>query len=87
MTYNGWTNHETWCVNLWLSNDEWAYDECRSLIARSTTDYDARQVLREYTEQLVLGDNPGASLATDLLISSLESVDWQEIVDALREEE
>lgn len=19
--YNGWTNYETWCVNLWMSND------------------------------------------------------------------
>jgi hypothetical protein len=24
-TYNGWTNYETWCVNLWLSNEEPSY--------------------------------------------------------------
>ena len=23
--YNGWPNHETWVVNLWLSNDEPIY--------------------------------------------------------------
>ena len=23
--YNGWTNHSTWCVNLWLGNEEWSY--------------------------------------------------------------
>lgn len=24
-TYNGWTNYETWCMNLWLSNEEPSY--------------------------------------------------------------
>jgi hypothetical protein len=23
--YNGWTNYETWCVNLWLNNDQGSY--------------------------------------------------------------
>ena len=25
-TYNGWTNYETWLVNLWMSNDEGSYN-------------------------------------------------------------
>lgn len=33
--YNGWTNYETWCVNLWIDSEEWSQrywneqaDEC-----------------------------------------------------------
>ena len=25
-TYNGWTNYETWAVNLWLENSQGSYD-------------------------------------------------------------
>lgn len=31
-TYNGWTNYETWLVNLWLTNDEGSYDVVRETV-------------------------------------------------------
>src|SRR3990172_552402 len=34
-TYNGWTNYETWCVHLWLTNDEGTYKFCRGLARRA----------------------------------------------------
>lgn len=28
-TYNGWTNYETWVVNLWMTNEEGSYNYYR----------------------------------------------------------
>lgn len=30
-TYNGWTNYETWVVNLWMDNSEGSYDYWREV--------------------------------------------------------
>ena len=32
-TYNGWSNWETWCANLWLENDEGTYDMVRETVS------------------------------------------------------
>lgn len=37
-SYNGWSNYETWCVHLWLSNDEGTYRHCRSLARGATNE-------------------------------------------------
>ena len=29
MSYNGWTNYETWNVALWMGNDEGLYNHAR----------------------------------------------------------
>lgn len=32
-SYNGWTNRETWALNLWLSNDQGLYEMTRERVA------------------------------------------------------
>lgn len=32
-TYNGWTNYETWLVDIWLSNDEGTWDMLADLVS------------------------------------------------------
>lgn len=41
-TYNGWTNYETWVVNLWMDNDEGSYDYWRT-IAKHIYDTQAKE--------------------------------------------
>ena len=36
--YNGWENWETWCVHLWLTNDEGTYDLTRETVAAAVAD-------------------------------------------------
>lgn len=83
--YNGWTNWETWCVNLWLDN-EYGYAGLEETIAGDTNRYAAGDMLKEYAEQIVYGDDDApASLATDLVNGSLSEVNWEEIADSVRD--
>jgi hypothetical protein len=89
-TYEGWPNRETWAVNLWLNNEEQLYNEVREIVRgeppQVSSGYEAGKALAEYVEQMALGDDPGASLATDLLIGALARVEWDGIVEGFRED-
>lgn len=94
--YNGWKNYPTWCVNLWLSNDEGLYNETRTLCAEARDDVDETDptftVQENWRANVVqrlkdwvtneLAPDLGATFAADLLGYALGEVDWYELADA-----
>jgi hypothetical protein len=100
-TYNGWTNYETWLVNLWMDNEpgsqEFFRETAREYLSTATADdvwskseharFHFADWLKDYHE-----DNrpelPG--VYGDLLGGALGSVNWSEIarhyIEAIEEE-
>lgn len=94
--YNGWSNYETWCVNLWLTNDSGSADWLEETAIEALKDADgdrddARDALAQTLEQLhddALADRfPELSRGKggvfgDLLGAAMSAVDWREIAEA-----
>jgi hypothetical protein len=76
--YNGWKNHETWCVNLWLTNEPSTERDLRMLAQKPWTVYHRGDALKEYVNAMAPIDD--ANMFTDLLRSALRNVDWREII-------
>lgn len=77
-TYNGWTNYETWRVNLEIF-DGFEKEEMFDLTLDA---WDLGQVLQDYAEEVVVTgiQNPNApSLALDYAMAFLSAVNWYEI--------
>jgi hypothetical protein len=85
MAYNGWTNYETWCVNLWLENEPGTYEDKRDIIRRESDQRDASKALQSYVEDMM--PDLGASLWSDMLTAAFSEVDWDEIVENAWSEE
>lgn len=83
--YNGWRNYETWCVHLWITNEETLYNLYRGMAVQAKDVYGAAEAIKE----TVIKANPleGASMYVDLCGAALSSVDWDEIAEALRSNE
>lgn len=80
--YNGWTNRETWVVNLWLTNDECYYEELRSIVRNFDSDEQAAEI-EQYAYWII--DVDKFSMTSDLLSTSLGRINWHEIVESNRE--
>jgi len=94
MSYNGWSNYETWNVALWIDNEEGSYNERMDATSRAWENtnaedkpeersLDARIELAEVLEDWVseMEPNLGASMWADLLGKAVAQVDWHEIAD------
>ena len=79
-TYNGWSNRETWVVNLWLTNDEATYNAVRGMTADEIEAF----IDDLYFEGGVYCDKglPSGFIA-DLVNSALAHVDWDEIAESV----
>lgn len=85
--YNGWSNRETWLVNLWYGHD------IASMLAEDERndefgigENEAEELVRHIVEESeVLSQPPTNGLLADFLEGCWSKVNWREIADALNE--
>ena len=75
--YNGWTNYETWLVNLEMGITDYP----QAFEARNLDDLIVE--LRDYAEYVLESDN---TLATNFVNIILSKVDWREIAEVVLEQ-
>lgn len=84
-TYQGWSNRETWCVALWLNNEQALQEGAR---AACNTDgemiHEAAQSLEDYVDDL-LEDEALKGMMVDIVNCALARVNWPEIATTFRE--
>lgn len=71
-TYNGWTNYQTWRVQLEIFDGMEIYEEM------------SREDVKDYAEQII-EDTSSPGLARDYALAFLSDVDWDEIADNLND--
>ena len=85
--YNGWTNYETWAVNLWLTNERGDYEFFK---AAAQTCFEA---MEDHPDYFTPSEHARYKLASqmketyqDLLNAALSEVNWNEIANGFLEE-
>ena len=74
-TYNGWTNYQTWLVNLWLEE----------IIPYNDTPENVRYIIEDYIGESYLTPNSG--LLGDMVQHFLSEVNYHEIADNYKQED
>jgi hypothetical protein len=93
LTYNGWTNYETWVVNLWLTNDSGSVDYLNEMARDCLThlDGDKNDAIWELAKRIEENHDefkPEANgVFADLLNHALGCVNWREIAQYIIDEE
>ena len=83
-TYNGWSNRETWMVNLWMSNEELYYYMFRDILRDYDSTFEQAEKLESYVRYMAESAAVDG-LAGDMLNTALGRVDWLSIVESNQE--
>ena len=100
MAYGNFSNHPTWLVHLWMTNESDSYLESITLTMEAiegtcsseylTHQEEAERMLASVLEDSIDGqcfsELEGCSLASDLLSSAISEVNWNQIARVLIEE-
>lgn len=74
--YNGWSNHETWLVNVWFGDD--LANETEERIEEERLDDWTASEVREWVEERDM-EEPLDGFRADLFTSAMSAVDWWEL--------
>lgn len=80
MSYNGWTNKETWLVNLWLGDyiqESLAESDCRDK-------YDAAAWIRDLVEEFcdsLNGNSVESGFLVDIFNCAFGEINWRELAE------
>ncbi len=79
--YNGWTNYETWLVNMW-------YGDIFNDMAENGETVDA-EYIQYFVEEMLESDGalPQYGFAADIMNAALREVDWDDLAEHYRVEE
>ncbi|MGB4800422.1 MAG: hypothetical protein WBP03_02810 [Candidatus Saccharimonadales bacterium] len=77
--YNGWSNRETWIVNLWMTGDQSYYEQLCEIISSHDSLDDQAEALEDWLRFEY--DCEYASVWADLANHSLARVNWCEIIE------
>jgi hypothetical protein len=69
--YNGWSNYETWLLNLW-------YGDYLQDIANEEGSLEADQI-ETIIEEIMAEDLPETGFSADILNAALRRVNWHEL--------
>ena len=80
--YNGWTNRETWLVNLWLSNDMESYDFLQDIRKKDCEAWEKVEELEAHFQDQLEDMYEVSSFWSDILGTALDRVDWYRVIEA-----
>jgi hypothetical protein len=83
MAYNGWTNKETWLVNLWYMDG--MPDYFRDMEQDYVEASELEETVRYIAEECEALSQLKAGLLSDFINTCWAEVNWQELADSLND--